>query len=88
MEQHLFLLRYFEKNVTLPLHRGGAPTAVLPPARRSAAVRMGRGGTVRPPEAEWSSGAAAFGGGVISKILIKIQIKHYDHDVSVLLRSK
>ena len=44
--------------------RGGAPTAVLSPARRSAAVRMGRGGTASPPEAEWSSGVAAFLGGV------------------------
>ena len=45
---------------SLPPRRGGAPTPVLSPARRSAAVRMGRGGTTRPPEAEWSSGVAAF----------------------------
>ena len=45
---------------TLPPRRGGAPTPVLSPARRSAAVRMGRGGTARPREAEWSSGVAAF----------------------------
>ena len=50
---------------TLPPRRGGAPTAVLSPARRSAAVRMGRGGTARPLEAEWSSGVAAFLGGVL-----------------------
>ena len=49
---------------TLPPRRGGAPTPVLPPACRSAAVRMGRSGTARPPEAEWSSGVAAFFGGV------------------------
>ena len=46
------------------LETRGAPTAVLSPACRSAAVRMGRGGTARPPEAEWSSGVAAFLGGV------------------------
>ena len=53
-------LTYPEESVA-----GGAPTPVLSPARRSAAVRMGRGGTARPPEAEWSSGVAAFGGGVL-----------------------
>ena len=58
---------------TLPRRRGGAPTAVLSPARRSAAVRMERGGTARAPEAEWTSGVAAFGGGVITKIFSKIQ---------------
>ena len=57
---------------TLPPRRGGAPTAVLSPARRSAAVRMRRGGTARPPEAEWSSGVAAFWGGLITKIFSKI----------------
>ena len=46
----------------LPPRRGGAPTSVLSPARRSAAVRMGRGGTARPPDAEWSSAVAAFWG--------------------------
>ena len=50
---------------TLPPRRGGAPTPVLSPARRSAAVRMGRDVTARPPEAEWSSGVAAVWGGVI-----------------------
>ena len=58
---------------TLPPRRGGAPTPVLSPARRSAAVLMGRGGTARPPEAEWSSGVAAFWGGVITKIFSKIK---------------
>ena len=58
---------------TPPPRGGGAPTPVLSPARRSAAVRMGRGGTARPPEAECSSGVAAFGGGVITKIFSKIQ---------------
>ena len=48
---------------TPPPRRGGASTPVLSPARRSAAVRMGRGGTARPPETEWSSGVAAFLGG-------------------------
>ena len=43
------------------------------PARRSAAVRMGRGGTARPPEAEWSSGVAVFWGGVMTIIYSKIQ---------------
>ena len=56
----------------LPPRRGGAPTPVLSPARRSAAVRMGRGGNARPPEAEWSSGVAVWGG-VITKIFSKIQ---------------
>ena len=37
---------------TLPPRRGGPPTAVLSPARRSAAGRMECGGTGRPPEAE------------------------------------
>ena len=50
---------------TLPPRRGGASASVLSPARRSAAVRMGRGGTARPLEAEWSSGVAAFLGGVL-----------------------
>ena len=45
---------------TLPPRRGGAPTPVLSPARRSGAARMGRGGTARPSEAEWSSGVAVF----------------------------
>ena len=50
---------------TLPPRRSGAPTAVLLPERRSAAVWMGRGGIARTPEAEWSSGVAAFLGGVL-----------------------
>ena len=58
---------------TLPPRRGGAPTAVLSPARRGAAGLMGRGGTARPPKAEWSSGVAAFRGGVITKIFSKIR---------------
>ena len=42
------------------------------PARRSAAVRMGRGGTARPPEAEWSSGVAAIlGGGCYNQDIYK-----------------
>ena len=45
---------------TLPPRRGGAPTPVFSPACRSAAVRIVRGSTARPPEAEWSSGVAAF----------------------------
>ena len=49
---------------TLPPRRGGAPMPVLPPACRSAAVRMGRVSTARPAEAEWSSEVAAFFGGV------------------------
>ena len=58
----------------LPPRRGGVQSPVLSRARRSAAVRMGRGGTARPPEAEWSSGVAAFfGGGVITKIFSKFQ---------------
>ena len=43
---------------TLPPRRGGAPTAVLSPARLSAAVRMERAGTARRSEVEWSSGVA------------------------------
>ena len=52
---------------TLPPRRGGAPTPVLSPACRSAAVRIGRGSTARPPEAEWSSGVAAFWGGCFNQ---------------------
>ena len=69
---------------TLPPRRGGAPTAVLSPARRSAAVRMGRGGIARPPEAEWSSGVAAFCGGCYNQDIFKDRKKRHDH-VSVLL---
>ena len=64
---------------TLPPRRGGAPTPVLSPARRSAAVRMGRGGPSRPPEAEWSSGVAAFRGGCYSQDIFKDPKKRHDH---------
>ena len=68
----------------LPPHRGGAPTAVLSPACRSVAVQMGRDGTARPPEAEWSSGVAAFGGGYYNQDIFKDPKKRHYHDVSVL----
>ena len=58
---------------TFPPRRGGAPTPVISPARRSAAVRMERGGTPRPPEAEWSSGVAAFWGGVYNQDIFKMK---------------
>ena len=54
-----------ERFPRFPHRRGGAPTAILSPTRRSAAVRMGPGSTPRPPEAEWSSGVAVFLGGVL-----------------------
>ena len=64
----------------LPSRRGGAPTPALSPARRFAAVRMGRGGAARPPEAEWSSGVAAFwGGGVIINKCNNYPKKRSDH---------
>ena len=69
---------------TLPPRRGGAPTPVLSPACRSAAVWVERGGTARPREAEWSSGVAAFWGGVITKIFSKGPFGRHYHDVSVL----
>ena len=53
---------------TLPPRRGGAPTPVLPPARHSAAVRMGRGGNARPSDTERSSGVVAFWGGCYKQI--------------------
>ena len=68
---------------TLPSRRGGAPTAVLPPARRGAAVRMERGGTARPPEAKWSSGVAAFFVECYNQDIFKDPKKRHDH-VSVL----
>ena len=65
---------------TLPPRRGGAPTPVLSPAcLSSAAVRMGRGGTARPPEAEWSSGVAAFGGGCFNQDIFKDSKKRHEH---------
>ena len=67
----------------LPHRQGGAPTPVLSSARRSAAVRMGRGGTARPPEAEWSSGAAAFLGGCYNQDIFKDPRERHDH-LSVL----
>ena len=69
---------------TLPPRRGGAPTPVILPARRSAAVRMGRGGTARPPEAEWSSGVAAFLGGCYNQDIFNDPKKRHYHDLSVL----
>ena len=69
---------------TLPPRRGGAPTPVLSPARRSAAVRMGRVGTARPPEAEWSLGVAAFSGECYNQDIFKDPKKRHYHDVSVL----
>ena len=53
----------------------------LSPARRSAAVRMGRGGTARPPETEWNSGVAAFLGGVTTynQDIFKYPIKRHDN---------
>ena len=72
---------------TLPRRRGGAPTPVLSPARRSAAVRMGRGGTARPPEAGWSSGVAAFLGGVITKIFLKMKKNATTTTLAFVLRN-
>ena len=69
---------------TLPPRQGRAPTAVLSPARRSAAVRMGRGGTARQPEAEWSSGVAAFLGGCYNQDIFKDPKERLYDDVSVL----
>ena len=62
-----------------------APKAGISPAHRSAAVRMGRGGTARPPEAEWSSGVAAFWGGSYSEDIFKDPRERHYHDVGVLL---
>ena len=64
---------------TLPPRRDGAPTPVLSPTCRSAAVRMGRGGTARPPEAEWSSGVTAFVGEVFRPRYFKDPKKRHDH---------
>ena len=58
--------------------------SVLLPARRSAAVRMGRGGTARPPEVEWSSGVAAFLGGCYNQDIFEDPKKRHDHLLSVL----
>ena len=69
---------------TLPPRRGGAPTPVLSPARRSAAVRMGRSGTARPREAEWSSGVAAFLGGCYNQDIFKDPFGRYYHEVIIL----
>ena len=44
---------------------------------------MGRGGTARPPEAEWSSGVASFLGGYYNQNIFKDPKKRHDHDVSV-----
>ena len=41
------------------------------PASRGAAVQMGHGGTARTPEAEWSSGIAAFWGGCHNQDIFK-----------------
>ena len=68
---------------TLTPRRGGAPTPVLSPARCSAAVRMGCGGTARPPEAKWSSGVAAFWGVCYNQDTFKDPKKRHDH-LSVL----
>ena len=45
---------------------------------------MGRGGTARPPDAEWSSGVAAFLGGCYNQDIFKDPEKRHYHDVSVL----
>ena len=45
---------------------------------------MGRGGTARPPEAEWSSGVAAFLGGCYIQDIFKDPKKRHYHDVGVL----
>ena len=47
--------------------------------RRSAAVRMGRGDTARPPEAEWSSGVAAFSQRSYNQDIFKDPKKRHDH---------
>ena len=44
---------------------------------------MGRGGTARPPEAEWSSGVAAFLGGSYNQYTFKDPKKRHNH-LSVL----
>ena len=44
---------------------------------------MGRGGTAKPPEAEWSSGVAAFLGGYYDQDIFKDPKKRHDH-LSVL----
>ena len=44
---------------------------------------MGRGGTASPPEAEWSSGVAAFWGASYNQDISKDPKKRHDH-VSVL----
>ena len=45
---------------------------------------MGRGGTARPPEVEWSSGVTAFLGGCYNQDVFKEPKKRHDH-LSVLL---
>ena len=45
---------------------------------------MGCGGTARPPEAEWSSGVAAFLGGGYNQDIFKDPKKRHYHDVSIL----
>ena len=54
--------------------RGGAPTAVLSPARRSSSVWVERGGTARPREAEWSSRIAPFLGGCYNQDIFQRSI--------------
>ena len=74
---------------TLPPRRGEEPTPVLSPACRTADVRMGRGGTARPPEAEWSSGVAAFFGGGFNPDIFKDPKRHdYLHDHLSVLYNK
>ena len=53
---------------TLPSRRGGAPTPVLSMARRSAAVRIGRGGTARRGRPSGARESQLLGGAVRSKI--------------------
>ena len=50
---------------------------------------MGRGGTARPPEAEWSSGVAAFWGGSSNQDIFKDPKRHdHLHDHLSVLYSK
>ena len=65
----------------LPPRRGGAPTPVFSPARRSAAVPRVRGGTARPPEAEWSSEVVAFLRGCYNQDIFKDPKKRHYHGV-------
>ena len=77
------------------VHTSGTPEICLLPAGmvdknklvlypcRSAAVRIGRGSTARPPEAEWSSVVAAFWGRCFNQDMFKDPKKRHDH-LSVL----